>query len=144
MSPLLALPAVDGVEIMTIMDNSFDLLMASTAVAHRYPLQQDTLTRSQLRAEHGVSTLITVINGGRREAILFDTGVTPDGALHNVDVLGVKLSEVQAIVISHGHIDHTRGLDGFLERLGQRRMPILLHPDAFLKRRLVVHDDKVL
>ncbi len=144
MSPLLTLPAVDGVEITTIMDNSFDLLMASNAVAKRYPLRQDILTSPQLRAEHGVSTLISVINQGKRETILFDTGVSPDGALHNIDVLGVNLGEVQAIVISHGHTDHTHGLDGFLDRLGKRRMPILLHPDAFLKRRLIYNDDKVL
>jgi 7,8-dihydropterin-6-yl-methyl-4-(beta-D-ribofuranosyl)aminobenzene 5'-phosphate synthase len=144
MSPLLTLPAVDGVEITTIMDNSFDILMASTAVAHRYPLRQDTFTSPQLRAEHGVSTLITIINQGKRETILFDTGVSPDGALHNLDVLGVNLGDVQAIVISHGHTDHTHGLDGFLDRLSKRRMPILLHPDAFLKRRIIYNDDKVL
>ncbi len=144
MSPLLTLPAVDGVEITTIMDNSFDILMASTAVAKRYPVRQDALTSPQLRAEHGVATLITVINSGKRETILFDTGVSPDGALHNIDVLGVKLSEVQAIVLSHGHTDHTHGLDGFIDRLGKRHMPILLHPDAFLKRRLIYNDDKVL
>jgi len=144
MASLLTLPAVDGVEITTIMDNSFDMLMASTAVAHRFPATRDVFTRPQLRAEHGVSTLITVINQGRRETILFDTGVSPDGALHNLDVLGIKLSEVQAIVLSHGHTDHTHGLDGFLDRLGKRRMPILLHPDAFLKRRLIYKDDQVL
>lgn len=38
MSPLLNLPAVDGVEITTIMDNSLDVLMASTPVARRFPL----------------------------------------------------------------------------------------------------------
>ncbi len=144
MASLLALPAVDGVEITTIMDNSFDMLMSSTPVANRFPLQQDGFLHPQLRAEHGVSMLITVVDQGRRETILFDTGVTPDGALHNVDVLGVKLDEVQAIVISHGHTDHTHGLDGFLDRLGKRRMPILLHPDAFLKRRIIYNDDKVL
>src|SRR5579863_4726595 len=144
MSPMLTLPTVDGVEITAIMDNSLEVLMASTPVAKRYPLQQDHFTRTQLRAEHGVSTLITVINQGRRQTILFDTGVTPDGALHNIDVLGVHLGEVQAIVLSHGHADHTHGLDGFLDRLGKRRMPILLHPDAFLKRRLIYNDDKVL
>jgi 7,8-dihydropterin-6-yl-methyl-4-(beta-D-ribofuranosyl)aminobenzene 5'-phosphate synthase len=144
MSPLLTLPAVDGVEITTIMDNSFDLLLASTQIARRFPALADVLTRPQLRGEHGVSTLITIINQGKRETILFDTGVSPDGALHNIDVLGVNLGEVQAIILSHGHTDHTHGLDGFLDRLGKRRMPILLHPDAFLKRRLIYNDDKVL
>ncbi len=87
MSPLLALPAVDGVEITTIMDNSLDLLMSSTQVAHRFPLPQYGFLRNQLRAEHGVSLLITIIDQGKRETILFDTGVTPDGALHNLAVL---------------------------------------------------------
>ena len=145
MAPLLALPAVDGVEITTIIDNSLDILIASTPVAHRFPLAQNTFTRQdQLRAEHGASFLVTVINRGSRETILFDTGVTPRGALHNIDVMGIDLSAVQAIVLSHGHADHANGLHGFIDRLGKRRLPILLHPDAFLKRRIVLSDDRVL
>jgi 7,8-dihydropterin-6-yl-methyl-4-(beta-D-ribofuranosyl)aminobenzene 5'-phosphate synthase len=144
MAQLLNLPAVDGVEITTIMDNSLDLLMTSTAVARRFSLQDDGFVHKQLRAEHGVSLLITVIDGGRRATFLFDTGVTPDGALHNIEVLGIDLSNIQAIVLSHGHTDHTHGLDGFLDKLGRRRMPILLHPDAFLKRRIVYNDNRVL
>src|ERR1700680_4298800 len=118
MSPLLTLPAVDWVEVTTIMDNSFDALMGSSAVARRFPLRQDYFERPQLRAEHGSSTLITVMNQGKRETMLFDTGVSPDGALHNIDVLGIHLDEIQAIVLSHGHTDHTGGMDGFLDRLG--------------------------
>jgi hypothetical protein len=38
MSRLVALSPIDGVEITTIMDNSLDLLMASTPLAHRFPL----------------------------------------------------------------------------------------------------------
>jgi 7,8-dihydropterin-6-yl-methyl-4-(beta-D-ribofuranosyl)aminobenzene 5'-phosphate synthase len=144
MSPLLALPAVDGVEITTIMDNSLDLLMSSTPVARRFPVQKYGFTSPQLRAEHGVSLLITIIDQGRRETILFDTGVTPGGALHNISVLGIDLSTIQAIVLSHGHTDHTHGLDGFLDKLGIRRLPILLHPDAFLKRRIVYNDNSIL
>ena len=97
MPPLLSLPAVDGVEITTIMDNSLDLLMSSTPVARRFPLPQYGFTRPQLRAEHGVSLLVTVIDEGRRETILFDTGVTPDGALHNLAVLGIDLNTIQML-----------------------------------------------
>ena len=108
MPPLLTLPAVDGVEITTIMDNSLDLIMSSTTVAHRFPLPHYGFTRPQLRAEHGVSLLITVIDQGRRETILFDTGVTPDGALHNLAVLGIDLTTIQAIVLSHGQNELTK------------------------------------
>jgi len=144
MAAFLPLPAVDGVEILTIMDNSFDCLLSSTSVARRFPIAHCDLLGDQLRAEHGVSFLISVIDQGRRETILFDTGVTPDGALHNLAVLGIDLGSIQAIVLSHGHTDHTHGLDGLLDRLGKRRMPILLHPDAFLKRRIIYNDNSIL
>ncbi len=133
MSPLLPLPAIDGVEITTIMDNALDLLAASTPVAKRFLVHRDLFSSHQLRAEHGVSLLITAINQGKRETILFDTGVTPDGALHNLVLLGVDLSGIQAIVLSHGHTDHMQGLGGFLDTLGKRRLPILLHPDALFE-----------
>ena len=142
MSALLSLPAIDGVEITTIMDNALDLMMASTPVAKRFPVHRELFSPHQLRAEHGVSLLVTALNQGKRETILFDTGVTPDGALHNLALLGVDLGSIQAIVLSHGHTDHTQGLDGLLDKLGKRHLPILLHPDAFLKRRLVVNDQE--
>jgi 7,8-dihydropterin-6-yl-methyl-4-(beta-D-ribofuranosyl)aminobenzene 5'-phosphate synthase len=140
MAPLLPLPATDGVEITTIVDNTLDLLMASTPIARRFPIHEKLFTRHQLRAEHGVSLLVTILNHGKRETILFDTGVTPDGALHNLALLGADLGSIQAIVLSHGHPDHAQGLRGFLDKLGRRRLPILLHPDAFLKRRIVVNE----
>ena len=140
MAPLLPLPALDGVEITTVMDNSLDLLMASTSVAKRFPVHRDLFSPHQLRAEHGVSFLVTMLHQGKRETLLFDTGVTPDGALYNLELLGIDLGSIQAIVLSHGHTDHTQGLNGLLDKLGKRRLPILLHPDAFLKRRIVVND----
>jgi 7,8-dihydropterin-6-yl-methyl-4-(beta-D-ribofuranosyl)aminobenzene 5'-phosphate synthase len=57
-----------------------------------------------------------------------------------MDVLEVRPRELHTIVLSHGHADHTQGLMGMIERLGKRRMPLLLHPDAFLERKLVFPD----
>jgi 7,8-dihydropterin-6-yl-methyl-4-(beta-D-ribofuranosyl)aminobenzene 5'-phosphate synthase len=47
---------------------------------------------------------------------------------------------MHAIALSHGHADHTNGLGGMLRRLGGRRMPLLLHPDALLQRKVVLPD----
>jgi 7,8-dihydropterin-6-yl-methyl-4-(beta-D-ribofuranosyl)aminobenzene 5'-phosphate synthase len=57
-----------------------------------------------------------------------------------MDVLDVKPKELHTIVLSHGHADHTRGLMGMVERLGERKMPLLLHPDAFLQRKVIFPD----
>jgi 7,8-dihydropterin-6-yl-methyl-4-(beta-D-ribofuranosyl)aminobenzene 5'-phosphate synthase len=136
----LSLKPVERVEILSVMDNSVDVLMSSTPVAQRAPRSLDSLSRPQLRAEHGVSMLVTTYAAGNKDSFLFDTGVTIDGVLHNMDVLEVKAKELHAIVLSHGHTDHTRGLIGLIRRYGRPKIPIVLHPDAFLKRKNV-HPD---
>ena len=45
-----------------------------------------------------------------QDAVLFDTGFKEDTVLHNVLHLGVDLSQVQKVVLSHFHSDHTGGL----------------------------------
>lgn len=137
---LITLTPVDRVEILSVMDNSLDVLMSSTPVAKRAPRLRHAFARPQLRAEHGVAMLVTVYAGEGKDSLLFDTGVTVDGALHNIDVLEVRPMELHAIVLSHGHTDHTRGLSGLFKRYGRRRLPVILHPDAFLKRKNIYPD----
>ena len=47
--------------------------------------------------------------------VLFDTGGEADVLAHNVDALGVDLSSVDCVVISHEHWDHVGGLSVILE-----------------------------
>ncbi|MGB1917667.1 MAG: MBL fold metallo-hydrolase [Luminiphilus sp.] len=47
---------------------------------------------------------------GDQDAVLFDTGFKEDTVLHNVLHLGVDLSGVEKVVLSHFHSDHTGGL----------------------------------
>ncbi len=48
------------------------------------------------------------------------------------------MKDIQAIILSHGHADHAMGLPGLVDRLGTRNLPLVLHPDAYLKRKLVL------
>ena len=137
---MIQLKAVDRVEILSVMDNSIDVLMGSTPVARRLKRDRDALSKPQLRAEHGVSMLVTTYEEDKKDSFLFDTGVTIDGVLHNMDVLEIRGNELHAVVLSHGHTDHTRGLMGFIKRYGGPRVPIVLHPDAYLKRKNVQPD----
>lgn len=58
------------------------------------------------RGEWGYAALVEV--DGRR--ILFDTGADTDTVLKNAAALGIDLSNVQEVVISHNHWDHVNGL----------------------------------
>jgi 7,8-dihydropterin-6-yl-methyl-4-(beta-D-ribofuranosyl)aminobenzene 5'-phosphate synthase len=139
----IGLKEADSVEITILMDNYVDLLMTSSEIA-KQPRLEDTLGEKQSRliGEHGFSALITMIADGRRESILFDAGLSPDGVLHNIDVLDAPLADVRAIVLSHGHADHTGALIGLVRRLGKRGLPLIAHPDAFLQRKVVIPDGR--
>jgi len=58
-----ALKPIDRVEVLSVMDNSIDVLMGSTPIAHRAKRERDALNKPQLRAEHGVSMLVTTFDG---------------------------------------------------------------------------------
>jgi 7,8-dihydropterin-6-yl-methyl-4-(beta-D-ribofuranosyl)aminobenzene 5'-phosphate synthase len=45
-----------------------------------------------------------------------------------------RIKDVESVVLSHGHFDHFQGLAAFFQRVG-RKMPLILHPDAFSERR---------
>jgi 7,8-dihydropterin-6-yl-methyl-4-(beta-D-ribofuranosyl)aminobenzene 5'-phosphate synthase len=130
--------AVDRATVSVIVDNSIDLLMAGTEVARRLPLGPNPFERSLPTAEHGFSVLVRVKRDDKEGQVLFDTGLSRRGLLYNIDALEIDLADVQAIVLSHGHPDHAMGLPGVVARLGTGNMPLLLHPDAYLERKLVL------
>ena len=131
----ISLLPVDHVEIMIIMDNSIDELMTSTDVAKRIRLGPHPFDRPHPVAQHGFSVLIRVKRGDTSGTVLFDTGLNPRNFLYNVDALEIKLSDIQSVILSHGHPDHAMGLPGLTQRLGSRNLPLLLHPDAYLERK---------
>jgi 7,8-dihydropterin-6-yl-methyl-4-(beta-D-ribofuranosyl)aminobenzene 5'-phosphate synthase len=50
--------------------------------------------------------------------VIFDTGDSAQ-TWANADALGADLREVMAVVLSHGHYDHTNGLPALLRRIGR-------------------------
>ena len=142
------LPEMNEVKVTLLMDNSLDLLIPSSEVAERFIFSPRWLTKFNANpnifdaplpyAEHGFSALISVTRGEKQSTALFDTGVTSKGLLWNMDALEINPAEIQAIILSHGHPDHAMGLPGILERIGSRNLPLVLHPDAYLDRKLIL------
>lgn len=69
-------------------------------------------SREELQTNHGFSCLVKV-NG---ENILFDTGTNGKILLSNLKKLNINPKEIDSIVLSHNHYDHTGGLFDLLEK----------------------------
>jgi 7,8-dihydropterin-6-yl-methyl-4-(beta-D-ribofuranosyl)aminobenzene 5'-phosphate synthase len=107
--------------------------MSKTA-ARLTVLVENTVRQRELLAEHGFALWVET----DRACVLFDTGqgLTLE---HNARILGIPLEKAEAIVLSHGHYDHTGGLACALNKAPLAK--VFLHPAA-MRRRFSRHADQ--
>ena len=88
-------------------------------------LSENTAGLGNFLGEWGLSILIETDEAN----ILFDTGQSIS-ASHNAELLDVNLRQINKIVLSHGHFDHTGGLKQVLGKIG-KEIEIIAHPDIW-------------
>ena len=91
-------------------------------------LVDNYVTIPGLKAEHGLSILIET----GLHKILFDCGQS-SLLIENAKKLNLGLMDLDKIVLSHGHYDHTGGLASLLEYIG-KEIEIYAHTDIFDKK----------
>ena len=136
------LEPVDQLEIHTLQDNVIDLTaMDNSDVIQRANPVKDSEIKNSVLAEHGFAALVSVTTAGQVRKLLFDFGFSEHGAAHNADALDVDLSAVEALVLSHGHMDHFGGLKAMVDRVGRPGLELVLHPEAFRSSRFLQYPD---
>jgi 7,8-dihydropterin-6-yl-methyl-4-(beta-D-ribofuranosyl)aminobenzene 5'-phosphate synthase len=92
---------------------------------------RDGQFRKSVLSEHGFSALVKTTSGASAHTILFDTGFSEIGAAYNANALGADLSAVEAIALSHGHVDHTGGFESMAAAIPRKGIPVVAHPAIF-------------
>ncbi|KWX56742.1 MBL fold metallo-hydrolase [Mycobacterium sp. NAZ190054] len=124
----------DELVLTVLVDNYIDMLMSNSPGITRQGMPEHFgARRGTPLAENGISFLLRATTAGRTTTILFDAGMSPIPLVHNARLLGIDLTEVDQVVLSHGHPDHFGGIYAALEQIGYR-VPVLVHPSAFTPR----------
>jgi len=131
---------VDQLEIISLQDNIVELLTTVDREEVQTVLQWVKTEEGEglplPLAEHGLAMLIRTSLGQETHTILFDAGLTEEGVLINAEIMKLDLSPIEAIVVSHGHFDHSGALLKILESRTSsgEKLPILVHEDMFKLR----------
>jgi len=112
-------PVVDALSIRVLVDSRYERFVPKAS--HRY-VQVEHVTRiygrpeMTLSCEWGLSLHLVSERDGRQGQYVLDFGYTPEIINRNFDLLGVDPKAINGLILSHGHLDHFGGLQGFVEK----------------------------
>jgi 7,8-dihydropterin-6-yl-methyl-4-(beta-D-ribofuranosyl)aminobenzene 5'-phosphate synthase len=111
-------PTIDTLTIRVVMDSSHDIFLRAPTPKgvriRRTPGVEDW--RKTLHNQWGLSLALESTAGNETRHVLLDFGYQPETFIDNLEMLKVKPSQLDALVVSHGHFDHFGGLVGFLKK----------------------------
>lgn len=134
--------AIDAIDVVALMDNVSDPFTQShdgmrwNESQYREAIlkKEDFCGADFCRACNGLSLFIRIHYANKTHAILFDTGPDDGLVVENAKRLSIDLTEVEAIILSHGHFDHYGGILSVLDAIGKKDLPVYTHPELFLPR----------
>lgn len=93
----------------------------------------ENLVMTKCLGQWGLSLLLEFIDAeGDRRKVVFDTGIHKESLFYNIKQLKVDLNDVDCLVISHGHADHTAAVVEVAEAVGG--LKVYAHPHTFKPR----------
>jgi 7,8-dihydropterin-6-yl-methyl-4-(beta-D-ribofuranosyl)aminobenzene 5'-phosphate synthase len=115
-----AVPVVDRLVMTNVVDNVYDVF-ARAGRLDTVTVQRTGLGRAgTLLSEHGLAYHLESMRGGERREILLDFSLTDRTLSSNYAVLGIDPSRADALVLSHGHLDHYGALPDLARSLQGR------------------------
>jgi 7,8-dihydropterin-6-yl-methyl-4-(beta-D-ribofuranosyl)aminobenzene 5'-phosphate synthase len=136
------LQEIDRLEVVALMDNVSDPFTKSHAGMrwNESQYRASVLKKTEFcgadfcRACNGLSLFIRFHFNEKSTAILFDAGPDEHLIVDNASRLGLDLTEIEAIVLSHGHFDHYGGILSTLNAINKKNLPVYSHPELFVPR----------
>lgn len=144
------IPQVESCEVLVLVDNVSDILSTVpknviTEVPNVFSAGAEELSgRCLCCAQWGLSLVIKTQLNGLGYSLLFDSGPEGYGIDRNGDRLGVNFSDIDAVVLSHGHWDHVGGMIKALQLISNAKngmkTPVYANEGMFVDRAMMMPD----
>jgi 7,8-dihydropterin-6-yl-methyl-4-(beta-D-ribofuranosyl)aminobenzene 5'-phosphate synthase len=116
-------PVVDRLVMTNVVDNVYDVFAKGgrldTVMVQRTPLGRS----GTLLAEHGLAYHLESLRGSERREVLLDFSLTEKNLFNNYAVLAIDPTKADAMVLSHGHLDHYGALPDLARAMQGRFRP---------------------
>lgn len=141
---------IDSCEVLVLVDNVSDIL--STVPENVTPEVPNVFNagakelsgRCLCCAQWGLSLIVKNRVAGEEHTLLFDSGPEGYGVDRNGDRLGVQFSDIDAVVLSHGHWDHVGGMITALQMISDAKngtkTPVHVNEGMFVDRAMLMAD----
>jgi 7,8-dihydropterin-6-yl-methyl-4-(beta-D-ribofuranosyl)aminobenzene 5'-phosphate synthase len=97
-------------------------------------LADNVVYHSDLLGQFGFSAYLEIRDShGKKHVVVFDTGGVRSALLYNIKALKLDLSQLECIVLSHGHGDHTSATVEIIRKAGGN-VKVVVHPSIFYTR----------
>ncbi len=137
---------IDRLTVHVVVDNTTDMLSSRPKhVASELRVLMDAgmmelAGEALCSAHHGLCLAVTAHRESQSRTVLFDAGPDPYALERNGRHMHLDFGRIEALVLSHGHFDHSEGLVKAVELIrganGGQPVPLHVHPGAFVKRGL--------
>ncbi|MGH9514807.1 MAG: MBL fold metallo-hydrolase [Terriglobales bacterium] len=146
------IPTVDRLVMTNMVDNVYDIFAKGGKIGNiavtRNNLPFPSGSDVSLLSEHGLAFHLQSFRGAEEKQILLDFALTPRTLTNNYQGLKVDPAQADALIISHGHVDHYGGLLDLARSLrGYGKPGLTLYAgghDTFCHRWVVQGDGKKL
>ncbi|HVL36314.1 MAG TPA: MBL fold metallo-hydrolase [Burkholderiales bacterium] len=123
-------PAVDRLAVTVVTDSYHHNFEPSgrfgTVAVERFQLPPTSdPPRRVLQNEWGLSLHVESVLGDEARRVLVDFGYTHETLANNLELIGIDVARLDALVLSHGHYDHFGGMAGFLVAHRRKLKPAL-------------------
>jgi 7,8-dihydropterin-6-yl-methyl-4-(beta-D-ribofuranosyl)aminobenzene 5'-phosphate synthase len=111
-------PVVDKLTIQAVVDTNHDIFISGAqapGVGVERVRSPAAFNGKTLESQWGLSLHLVSTKGSDTRRYLLDFGFTPDVLANNLSLLKIDPAGLDALILSHGHLDHLGGLIGFLQ-----------------------------